>query len=93
MAVVNSRHRMGDTPDKPQQINARMVRPNEIWSVIALPGGPASGSLGPYNVYYLKNRDWRKLSSNGAAGPSGMMTEVRVYQSLPPQNIVSQTYV
>ena len=57
-----------------------------------------SDSLGPYNVYYFKNRDWRRLSSLGApgpgGGPSGMMTEVRVYQSqLPPQTYVSQTYV
>ena len=59
----------------------------------ALPGGPASGSLGAYNVYYLKSRDWQKLSNNGAAGPGGMMTEVRVYQTLPAQNIVSRTYV
>jgi FtsP/CotA-like multicopper oxidase with cupredoxin domain len=53
---------------------------------------------GPYNVYYFRNRDWRRLSSNGARGPggspSGMMTEVRVYQnSLPAQTVVSQTYV
>jgi FtsP/CotA-like multicopper oxidase with cupredoxin domain len=57
------------------------------------PGGPASGSLGPYNVYYFKNRDWTKLSNLGAPGPGGMMTEVRVYPSLPAQTIVSQTYV
>jgi FtsP/CotA-like multicopper oxidase with cupredoxin domain len=53
---------------------------------------------GGYNVYYFKNRDWRRLSSLGAPGPggapSGMMTEVRVYQDpLPPQTVVSQTYV
>jgi FtsP/CotA-like multicopper oxidase with cupredoxin domain len=57
-----------------------------------------SDGLGSYNVYYFKNRDWRRLSSLGApgpgGGPSGMMTEVRVYQSpLPPQTYVSQTYV
>ncbi len=60
------------------------------------PGG--SDARGAYNVYYFKNRDWRRLSSLGAPGPdgrpSGMMTEVRVYQSsLPAQTIVSQTYV
>jgi len=59
----------------------------------SLPGGPASGSLGAYNVYYFKNRDWRKLSNNGLPGPGGMMTEVRVYQALPTQTVVSQTYV
>jgi FtsP/CotA-like multicopper oxidase with cupredoxin domain len=57
-----------------------------------LPTG--SDGRGSYNVYYFKNRDWRKLSSLGAPGPSGMMTEVRVYQiPLPAQTVVSQTYV
>ncbi len=46
------------------------------------PGG--SDSRGNYNVYYFKNRDWRKLSNNGLPGPGGMMTEVRVYQSALP---------
>lgn len=62
----------------------------------ARPSG--SDGQGNYNVYYFKNRDWRRLSSNGApgagGGPSGMMTEVRVYETpLPPQTVVSQTYV
>jgi FtsP/CotA-like multicopper oxidase with cupredoxin domain len=49
---------------------------------------------GNYNVYLFKNRDWRRLSNNGAPGPGGMMTEVRVYQNpLPAQTIVGQTYV
>jgi FtsP/CotA-like multicopper oxidase with cupredoxin domain len=57
-----------------------------------------SDSWGSYNVYYFKNRDWRKLSNFGstAAGPGGMMTEVRVYapaRPLPTQTAVSQTYV
>ena len=54
-----------------------------------------SDTVGTYNVYYFKNRDWRKLSNNGAAGPGGMMTEVRVYQESPlaPQQVASQTYV
>jgi FtsP/CotA-like multicopper oxidase with cupredoxin domain len=52
-------------------------------------------SVGAYNVYYFKNRDWRKLSNNGAPGPGGMMTEVRVYPTgtLPAQVVASQTYV
>jgi len=62
----------------------------------ARPSG--SDGRGSYNVYYFKNRDWRRLSSLGApaagGGPSGMMTEVRVYQTpLPAQQYVSQTYV
>ena len=48
---------------------------------------------GSYNVYYFKNRDYRKLSNHGAPGPGGMMTEVRVYQNaLPAQTVVGQTY-
>jgi len=58
----------------------------------SLPSG--TDSVGTYNVYYFKNRDWRKLSNNGTPGPGGMMTEVRVYQNpLPTQTAVSQTYV
>jgi FtsP/CotA-like multicopper oxidase with cupredoxin domain len=63
----------------------------------ASPGG--TDGVGSYNVYYFKNRDWRRLSSLGSPGPggapSGMMTEVRVYSGspLPTQQYVSQTYV
>jgi FtsP/CotA-like multicopper oxidase with cupredoxin domain len=53
-----------------------------------------SDTKGNYNVYFFKNRDWRRLSNDGAPGPGGMMTEVRVYQNpLPAQSVVSQTYV
>src|SRR5215475_12095928 len=60
---------------------------------VARPSG--SDTQGNYNVYQFKNRDWRRLSNTGAPpGPGGMMTEVRVYQNpLPPQTVVSQTYV
>jgi FtsP/CotA-like multicopper oxidase with cupredoxin domain len=55
-------------------------------------------SRGNYNVYFFKNRDWRKLQNfaSPAPGPGGMMTEVRVYapaRPLPAQTVVSQTYV
>ena len=55
----------------------------------------ATDAKGKYNVYYFKNRDWRKLSNLGKPGPGGMMTEVRVYSGhpLPAQSMVSQTYV
>jgi len=57
------------------------------------PGG--SDGRGSYNVYFFKNRDWRRLGNFGAPpGPGGMMTEVRVYANpLPAQTVVSQTYV
>jgi len=59
----------------------------------ARPSG--SDGRGTYNVYLFRNRDWRRLTNFGAPpGPGGMMTEVRVYQTpLPPQTVVSQTYV
>jgi FtsP/CotA-like multicopper oxidase with cupredoxin domain len=58
----------------------------------SLPSG--TDGRGSYNVYYFKNRDWRKLSNNGTPGAGGMMTEVRVYQNpLPAQGVVSQTYI
>ncbi len=59
----------------------------------ARPSG--SDGRGNYNVYYFKNRDWRRLTNFGAPpGPGGMMTEVRVYETpLPAQTVVSQTYV
>ncbi len=62
----------------------------------ARPSG--SDTWGAYNVYFFKNRDWRKLQNFGSAapGPGGMMTEVRVYspaRPLPAQTVVSQTYV
>ena len=62
----------------------------------ARPSG--SDTWGNYNVYFFKNRDWRKLQNfaSPAPGPGGMMTEVRVYapaRPLPAQTVVSQTYV
>jgi FtsP/CotA-like multicopper oxidase with cupredoxin domain len=48
---------------------------------------------GSYNVYFLKNRDWRRLSNDGASGLGGMATEVRVYaNALPAQSVVSETF-
>jgi FtsP/CotA-like multicopper oxidase with cupredoxin domain len=60
------------------------------------PANPSdTDGVGDYNVYYFKNRDWRKLSNHGAPGPGGMMTEVRVYAGTPltEQTVVGQTYV
>jgi FtsP/CotA-like multicopper oxidase with cupredoxin domain len=81
--------------------NTLYIGPGEARDVIVeAPGYNAarpSGSdgRGPYNVYYFRNRDWRRLTNFGASpGAGGMMTELRVYQNpLPPQTVVSQTYV
>ena len=81
--------------------NTVYIGPGEARDVLVRAPGydPARPSdtdgRGPYNVYYLKNRDWRRLTNFGAPpGPGGMMTEVRVYRDpLPPQTVVSQTYV
>ncbi len=86
--------------DTSYMTNTLYMGPGEARDVLldapAYDAGAPSGSdsRGNYNVYYFKNRDWRKLSNNGAPGLGGMMTEVRVYQNaLPPQTVVSQTYV
>jgi FtsP/CotA-like multicopper oxidase with cupredoxin domain len=60
----------------------------------AAPGD--SDSWGAYNRYLFRNRDYQKLSNNGAPGPGGMMTELRVYAPANPvgaQSYVNQTYV
>jgi FtsP/CotA-like multicopper oxidase with cupredoxin domain len=81
--------------------NTLYIGPGEARDVLFVaPGYDAarpSGAdgRGNYNVYSFKNRDWRRLTNFGAPpGAGGMMTEVRVYQNpLPPQTVVSQTYV
>lgn len=78
--------------------NTLYIGPGEARDVLFT--APAFNALRPsntggnYNIYYLRNRDWRRLSNNGAPGPGGMMTEVRVYPpgTLTPQTVVSQTY-
>lgn len=91
------------TVDTSYWTNTLYIGPGEARDVLfdapaydaARPSG--SDSWGAYNVYYLKNRDWRKLSNFGSPpGAGGMMTEVRVYspaRPLPAQTVVSQTYV
>jgi FtsP/CotA-like multicopper oxidase with cupredoxin domain len=92
------------TVDTSYWTNTLYVGPGEARDVLfdapAYEATRPSGSdgRGAYNVYHFKNRDWQRLSSLGApaagGGPSGMMTEVRVYQNpLPAQTVVSQTYV
>jgi len=86
--------------DTSYRTNTLFLGPGEARDVLfdaplydaARPSG--SDGRGNYNVYFLKNRDWRRLSNFGAPGPGGMMTEVRVYESpLPAQTKVSETYV
>jgi FtsP/CotA-like multicopper oxidase with cupredoxin domain len=88
------------TTDTSYRTNTLYLGPGEARDVLfdAPPysGLAPSGSdtRGNYNVYYFKNRDWRRLSNLGAPGPGGMMTEVRVYQNaLPAQSVVGETYV
>jgi manganese oxidase len=53
----------------------------------------SSDSLGSYNLYLFKNASAWKLSNDGAPGPGGMMTEVRVYQNpLPAQSAPNETF-
>ena len=48
----------------------------------------------PFNRYFFKSRNAWQLSNNGAPGPGGMTTEVRVYQNaLPTQAQPNETYV
>jgi len=90
-----------DGVDKTYLTNTLYVGPGEARDVLftapAYDASRPSGSdtMGAYNVYRFKNRDWRRLSNFGAPpGPGGMQTEVRVYSNaLPAQSDVSQTYV
>jgi hypothetical protein len=79
--------------------NTLYIGPGEARDVIftapaydpARPSG--SDARGNYNLYFFKNRSAWKLSNDGAPGPGGMMTEVRVYSSpLPPQGAPNETY-
>jgi FtsP/CotA-like multicopper oxidase with cupredoxin domain len=89
------------TVDTSYWTNTIYIGPGEARDVLfdapAFDAANPSGTdgVGTYNVYYFKNRDWRKLSNNGLPGPGGMMTEVRVYRNspLPAQTRVSQTFI
>jgi FtsP/CotA-like multicopper oxidase with cupredoxin domain len=95
--------RSGLGADLSYKANTIYIGPGEARDVIftapaydpARPGGSdGPGNSRNYNVYFFKNRSAWKLSNNGAAGPGGMMTEVRVYQGGPllPQTTPNQTY-
>lgn len=49
-------------------------------------GSPdASDGAGPYDRYWLRNRSAHRLVNGNSPGLGGMLTEVRVYPSLPTQ--------
>jgi FtsP/CotA-like multicopper oxidase with cupredoxin domain len=88
--------------DRRYTTNTLYIGPGEARDVLftapaysaAAPGD--TDTWGAYNRYIFRNRDYRKLSNNGAAGAGGMQTEVRVYapaQPVGPQTYVNQTYV
>ena len=79
--------------------NTLYMGPGEARDVIFTPPAynaaraGATDGRGPYNVYFFKSQSAWKLSNNGAPGPGGMMTEVRVYLNpLPAQTVPNQTY-
>jgi FtsP/CotA-like multicopper oxidase with cupredoxin domain len=92
--------RTGST-DASYWTNTLYIGPGEARDVLFTAPGYAAArrsgtdGRGNYNVYSFSNRDWRRLTNFGAPpGAGGMMTEVRVYENpLPPQTVVSQTYV
>ncbi len=51
-------------------------------------------SIGTYNVYLLKNRNYFAQTNDGLPGLGGMVTEVRVYNGspLPPQTKPNETF-
>jgi FtsP/CotA-like multicopper oxidase with cupredoxin domain len=92
------------TVDTSYRTNTLYIGPGEARDVLLEPPAyspsrpSGTDGSGAYNVYYFGNRDWRRLSSLGqpdvGGGPSGMLTEVRVYAgALPAQTFVSQIHV
>jgi FtsP/CotA-like multicopper oxidase with cupredoxin domain len=89
------------TSDRAYWTNTLYIGPGEARDVLftapAYDSGRRSGSdaLGTYNVYFFKSRNAWQLSNDGAPGPGGMMTEVRVYDPatpVPAQTAPNQTY-
>ncbi|HYZ30111.1 MAG TPA: multicopper oxidase domain-containing protein [Thermoleophilaceae bacterium] len=90
-----------DTTDLSYRTNTIYIGPGEARDVIltappynaARDGADDGNGLGPYNLYWFRNRDASKLSNNGASGLGGMCTQVRVYRdALPAQTKAGQTY-
>jgi len=57
-----------------------------------LPGG--TDGVGPYNLYWFRNRSAQRLVNGDLPGLGGMLTQVRVYQGnpLPIQTRPNQTF-
>ena len=92
--------------DLSYETNTLYIGPGETRDVLftapAFDPGSVSGTspnYGPWNTYFLKNRNYDRQSNNGAPGLGGMVTEVRVFNpanvpALPLQgpNDLNKTY-
>jgi FtsP/CotA-like multicopper oxidase with cupredoxin domain len=86
--------------DTSYQTNIIYIGPGEARDVLfTAPAFNASAAVftdavGSYNKYFFKNRNYQKLTNNGAPGLGGMVTELRVYNGspLPAQATANQTY-
>lgn len=59
------------------------------------PSTPGPGPLGPWNTYFLKNRNYDRQTNGGAHGLGGMVTEVRIHNGTVPvqgPNDLNKTY-
>ena len=80
--------------DRTYDTNTIYIGPGEARDVLfTAPAYNASkptgtDSFGSYNLYFFKNRDYRKLSNDGAPGAGGMQTEVRVYNGTLPSPVL-----
>jgi len=76
--------------DLSYETNTLYIGPGETRDVLftapAFAAGSASGSspYGPWNTYFLKNRNYDRQSNNGLPGLGGMVTEVRVFNPANP---------
>ncbi len=81
--------------DRSYETNTLYIGPGEARDVLftapAFDAGSASGSsaLGPWNTYFLKNRNYGRQTNGGAPGLGGMVTEVRVYNGTVPAQLTT----
>ncbi|MHB0871348.1 MAG: multicopper oxidase domain-containing protein [Chloroflexota bacterium] len=77
--------------------NTLYLPPGETYDVIlvAPPFSATSGTTarGPYTAYRLYSRNLERSTNSGAAGPGGMLTEIRVFKNrLPAQSLPNQWF-